>query len=111
MSTAAAAATAIATLLQRRQVSNRCFSYMRDPVLTYIRIIEDLQRIAATKPQPLERSDPQLLWEIKEAKEELASKHGYVYLDGHDGPFRLVPEIKKCYHCGKIITTTDLCCL
>ena len=82
---------------------------MRDPVRTYIRIIEDLERMAATELR--ERLDLTLWYEIKEAKEELASKHGYVYLDGHDGPFRLVPEIKKCYHCGKIITTTDLCCL
>ena len=63
----------------------------RDPVITYIRIIEDLQ-MAATKPQPLERSDPILWSEIKEAKEELA-KHGYVYLDGYERPFCLVPEI------------------
>lgn len=75
---------------------------MRDPIMTYRRIVEDLQRMAAataTKPP-----DPILIWEIKELKEELA-KHGYVYLDGYTRPFRLVPEIKKCYHCGKIITT------
>ena len=79
---------------------------MHDPITTYIRIIEDLQRMAATT-EPL---DPILIWEIEEAKEELA-KHGYVYLDGYTRPFRLVPEIRKCYHCGKIITTTDICCL
>ena len=86
---------------------------MRDPVRTYIRIIEDLERMAATELR--ERLDLTLWYEIKEAKEELASKHGYVYLDldgkGYERPFCLVPEIKKCYTCGKIITTTDLCCL
>jgi len=59
-----------------------------DPIMTYIRMVEDLERIAATEP-----FDPRLVYEIKELKEELAS-HGYVYVDGHDGerPFRLVPE-------------------
>jgi hypothetical protein len=41
----------------------------RDPVTTYMRIIEDLQRIAATAPQP---PDPELVWEIKELKEVIA---------------------------------------
>ena len=78
---------------------------MRDPIMTYTRIIEDLERMAATESR--ERLDVTLWYEIKEAKEELA-KHGYVYLDldgkGYTRPFRLVPEIRKCYHCGKIIT-------
>ena len=80
---------------------------MRDPVLTYIRIIEDLQRMAATATGA---ADAELVWEIKELKEEL-SNHGYVYLDGYELPFCLVPEIRKCYKCGKIITTamTDEC--
>ena len=82
---------------------------MRDPIMTYRRIIEDLQRMAAAT-EPQQTPDPELLWEIKELKEEL-SNHGYVYLDGYERPFRLVPEIRKCYRCGKIITTTDLCCL
>jgi hypothetical protein len=56
--------------------------------MIYIRIVEDLERIAATtEPHPL---DPRLVCEIKELKEEL-SKHGYVYLDGHSRLFRLVP--------------------
>ncbi len=76
---------------------------MRDPVLTYTRMINDLERIAAaTATKPL---DPGLVCEIKELKEELAN-HGYVYLDGYERPFRLVPAIRKCYKCGKIITTT-----
>jgi hypothetical protein len=67
--------------------------------------------MAAAKTIPLERSDPMLWSEIKEAKEEL-SNLGYVYLDldgkgfCYERPFCLVPEIKKCYHCGKIITAT-----
>jgi hypothetical protein len=67
----------------------------RDPITvsrelkTYIRIVEDLERIAATIPP--ERMDPRLWNEIKEVKEEL-SKHGYTYLDGFSRPFRLVPE-------------------
>jgi hypothetical protein len=69
---------------------------MRDPIMTYTRIVEDLQRIAATQSErPL---DPILISEIKELKEKLAN-HGYVYLDGHEGPFHLVPAIRKCSRC------------
>ena len=80
----------------------------RDLIMTYIRIIEDLERMVATAP-PTKPLDLELVWEIKELKEEL-SKHGYVYLDldgcGYERPFTLVPEIEKCYKCGKIITAT-----
>jgi hypothetical protein len=58
--------------------------------------ILDRLRMAATQRQPL---DPRLICEIKEAKEELAN-HGYVYLDGYERPFRLVPAIRKCSRCG-----------
>jgi hypothetical protein len=61
---------------------------MRDPIMTKIRIVEDLGRLAAIEPHPL---DPRLVCEIKELKEEL-SEHGLVYFDGHSRPFRLVPE-------------------
>jgi hypothetical protein len=47
-----------------------CFDMRHDPVTTYTRIIEDLERIAAAIPP--ERLDPCLWYEIKEAKEELA---------------------------------------
>jgi hypothetical protein len=56
--------------------------------MTYIRIVEDLERIATTEEQPF---DPILVNEILELKEELA-EHGLVYFDGHSRPFRLVPE-------------------
>ena len=75
---------------------------MRDPIMTYIRIVENLERMVATAP-PTKPLDLELVWEIKELKDEL-SNHGYVYLDGYERPFCLVPEIRKCYHCGKIIT-------
>jgi len=77
-----------------------------DPVSTYIRIIEDLQRLAATstESQPF---DPDMVYEIVELKRELERKHGIVYLDVDDGhgymherPFTLQPEIRKCSKCG-----------
>jgi len=58
----------------------------RDHIKTYIRIVEDLERIAASEP-----FDPSLVYEIMQLKSEL-EKHGIVYLDGHQRPFRLVPE-------------------
>jgi len=64
---------------------------MRDPIKTYTRIVADLERIAAIEPHPL---DPRLILEIKELKQELL-KYGLVYLDGHQRPFRLVPEKQK----------------
>ncbi|HJT49391.1 MAG TPA: hypothetical protein VJ729_14495 [Nitrososphaeraceae archaeon] len=76
----------------------------RDPIKTYIRIVEDLERMVATAP-PTKPLDLEPVWEIKEVKEEL-SNHGYVYLDGYERSFRLVPAIRKCYRCGKIITST-----
>ena len=91
-----------------RQVSNRCFSYMhRDPIVFYTRLIEDLERIADATTIPPERLDPVLWCEIKEAKEELTrltTRHADVNQD--DGGLTLVPAIRKCYKCGKIITTT-----
>ena len=73
---------------KHKQKSQRCSNVKRDPIMTYIRMVEDLERIAATtEPDPL---DPRLVYDIKELKEELAN-HGYVYLDGHSRPFRLVP--------------------
>jgi hypothetical protein len=71
----------------------------RDPIAFYTRLVEDLERIAATTPS--QRLDVILWSEIKEAKEEL-SKHGYVYLDldGYERPFHLVPAIRKCSKCG-----------
>ena len=72
----------------------------------------------STESQPF---DPDMVYEIVELKRELERKHGIVYFDVDDGhgyyhymherPFRLVPEIRKCYHCGKIITanTTEEC--
>jgi hypothetical protein len=71
---------------------------MRDPVHTYMRIVEDLERMVATAP-PTKPLDPTLICEIKELKEEL-SKHGYVYLDGNEHPFQLQPAICKCSKCG-----------
>jgi hypothetical protein len=65
------------------------FSNMRGPIMTYIRIVEDLERIAMT-----ESFDPILFNEILELKEELA-EHGLVYFDGHSRPFRLVPAKTK----------------
>jgi hypothetical protein len=82
----------------------------RDPLTTYRRIIEDLERIAATIPS--ERLDVTLWSEIKEAKEEL-SKQGYVYLDGYERPFRPVPAIRKCPRCGKtkgLQSVNECCC-
>jgi hypothetical protein len=66
---------------------------MRDPIMTYIRLVEDLERIAATEQQSF---DPILVNEILELKEEL-SEQGIVYLDldGHSRLFRLVPEKVK----------------
>ena len=55
----------------------------RDPIQTYIRMVKDLQRLAATEPL-----DPSLVYEIKELK----SLTDFVYLDGYSHPFRLVPE-------------------
>jgi hypothetical protein len=67
--------------------SKRYSNNMRDPIKTYILIVEDLERIAAAE----ESFDPILVNEILELKRELA-EHGYVYIDGHQRPFRLVPE-------------------
>jgi hypothetical protein len=64
---------------------------MRDPIMTYIRIIEDLERIASSASR---QDDITLLYEIREAKEEL-EKHGYFYRDGFSRPFRLVSEKTK----------------
>lgn len=58
--------------------------------MTYIKMVEDLQRIASAQ----ESFDPILVNEILELKEELAD-HGYVYFDGHSRPFRLVPAKPK----------------
>jgi hypothetical protein len=79
---------------------------MRDPIITYSRIIEDLENIAAATPR--ERLDPRLWYEIKEAKEELSRLQGQT---DADADVVLVPAIRKCYRCGKTTTTTDLCCL
>jgi len=82
---------------------------MKDPIMTYIRIIEDLQRMAATatESQPF---DSDMVYEIVELKRELERKHGIVYFDVDDGhgykhymherPFSLQPAIKKCSKCG-----------
>jgi hypothetical protein len=78
----------------------------RDPATTYIRIIEDLQRLAATstESQPF---DPDMVYEIVELKQELERKHGIVYFDVddehgfmHERPFSLQPAIRKCSRCG-----------
>jgi hypothetical protein len=77
----------------------------RDPIQTYIRIVKDLQRLAATstESQPF---DPDMIHEIVELKREL-ERRGIVYFDVDDGrgfmherPFTLVPEIMKCPKCG-----------
>jgi hypothetical protein len=78
---------------------------MNDPVTTYIRIIEDLERLAATstESQPF---DPDTVYEIVELKREL-KRRGIVYFDVDDGygcmherPFSLLPAIRKCSRCG-----------
>jgi hypothetical protein len=56
-------------------------------IMTYRRIVEDLERLAATEP-----SDRSLVWEIKELKQTVESLTDFVYLDGHARRFRLVPE-------------------
>jgi hypothetical protein len=63
--------------------------------MTYIRMVEDLERIAATE-QERDPFDLILVNEILELKEELAEQ-GIVYLDvdGHSRPFRLVPAKAK----------------
>jgi hypothetical protein len=88
---------------------------MKDSVKTYIRIIEDLERLAATstESQPF---DPDMVHEIVELKRELERNHGIVYFDVDDGrgymhymherPFSLEPAIRKCSKCGKTITAT-----
>jgi hypothetical protein len=74
--------------MKNKKGSKRC-SDMKDPIMTYIRMVEDLERIAMTEEQPF---DPILINEILELKEELA-EYGYVYFDGHSRPFRLTPAV------------------
>jgi hypothetical protein len=63
-------------------------------VMTYIRMVEDLERIASSATPEPRLLDPRLASEIKELKAEL-EKQGYVYFDGYKRPFRLVPVSKK----------------
>jgi len=80
-----------------------------DPATTYIRIIEDLQRLAATSTE-LQPFDPDMIYEIVQLKRELERKHGIVYFDVddshgyrhymHERPFSLEPAIRKCSKCG-----------
>jgi hypothetical protein len=82
---------------------------MRDPIMTYILIIEDLQRITATSTES-QLFDSDMVYEIVELKRELETKHGIVYFDVDDGhgyyhymherPFSLEPAIRKCNRCG-----------
>jgi hypothetical protein len=64
---------------------------MRDPIMTYIRMAQDLERLAVATIERRQPLDPRLVHEIKELKEEV-EKHGYVYIYGYERPFRLVPE-------------------
>jgi hypothetical protein len=61
----------------------------KDPMMTYIRIVEDLEKMLSSASR---QDDIRLLYEIRYAKEKLA-KHGYTYLDGFSRPFRIRPEV------------------
>jgi hypothetical protein len=76
----------------------------RDPIVFYTRLVEDLERIAATIPP--ERLDPVLWYEIKEAKKELSKLQGQTQTKADADGLTLVAAIRKCYRCGKTITTT-----
>ena len=85
---------------------------MRDPIVFYTRLIEDLERISA--PILPERLDPVLWYEIKEAKEELTRLlrlrlQGQTQTVAEADGLTLVPAIRKCYRCGKTITMTKEC--
>lgn len=79
-----------------------------DLIEFYIRLVEDLERLQAAAASSHKRTDIVLWSEIIEAKEELANR-GYVYLDGHQRPSRLVPAISKCSRCGMRITAAKRC--
>jgi hypothetical protein len=61
--------------------------HTHNDIKTYIRMVEDLERLAANEP-----FDRSLVYEIKELKQKVESLTDFVYLDGHARPFRLVPE-------------------
>jgi DNA-binding ferritin-like protein (Dps family) len=60
-------------------------------VMTYVRVVEDLEKQAAAQ----ESFDPILFNEILALKEKLRDEYGLVYFDGYMRPFRLVPAKAK----------------